>query len=134
MRRGHSIIMSLVGRPTQKIRGRVEHVLALLPVRETSSPHVQEEAKKDWRWSFNGFFQMELLPSEVREGIPLNTYNLFTLILHLFFYNTVHSHPSVPSLTYFEIYHEVGYKGVWKVRHRKVSELIQSHTPCCGQS
>lgn len=71
---------------------------------------------------------MELLPHEAREGIPLNTYNLFTLIPHLFFHNIVHSYPSVFSLTYFETHHEVGDEGVWKVRHKKVKELVQSHT------
>lgn len=69
------------------------------------------------------------------ERASLSTLTIFfTLILHLFFHNTEHSYPRVPSLTYFETYHEVGYEGVWKVRHRKVKERDQSHTACCGQS
>lgn len=64
-------------------------------------------------WSSNGLLQIELSPQEARErGGPCNTYNMSICLLHVSFYNMLHSYLSVPSLTDYETYCEVGHERV----------------------
>lgn len=104
--------------------------LSLLPVREISPPPLQdtEEARKDQRGLLMGSSKSHFLQMRTRKkGFPLNTNKCLFLSVMLP-PTTLRTATRVFLLTYSETSRDVGYKGAWKARHKKVRGLTQSRT------